>query len=98
MLNTETKSKFLCLLYTNKEKKFTGKELFKEKRGGEGWTKKGKEGFLTGLTTVIKKDPTMSIRNHTNELKVHKKTVRTEIKEDLCPGLFNGEIDSFVKW
>ena len=31
---------------------------------------------------VIKKDPT-SIRKHANELKVHKKTVRTTIKQDL---------------
>ena len=32
---------------------------------------------------VIKKDPTKSIRKHTNVLKVHEKTVRTAIKQDL---------------
>ena len=36
---------------------------------------------------VIKKDPIMSIRKHTNELKVHEKTVRTGIKKDLSPDL-----------
>ena len=36
---------------------------------------------------AIKKDPTMSIRKHTNELKVHQKTVRTAIKQDLSPDL-----------
>ena len=33
----------------------------------------------------IKKDPTTSIRKHINELKVHKKSVRTAIKQDLNP-------------
>ena len=43
------------------------------------------EGFFTTLATEIKKDPTMSIRKHTNELKVYKETVRTAIKQDLSP-------------
>ena len=48
--------------------------------------KKRKEGFLTALATVIKKkDPTTSIRKHANELKVHEKTIRTAIKQDLSP-------------
>ena len=34
---------------------------------------------------AIKKDPTTSMRKHINELKVHKKTVRTAIKQDLSP-------------
>ena len=34
-----------------------------------------------------KKYPTMSIRKHANELKVHRKTVRTAIKHDLNPDL-----------
>ena len=34
---------------------------------------------------AIKKDPTTSIRKHANELKVHEKTVRTAIKQDLNP-------------
>ena len=34
---------------------------------------------------VIKKDPITSIRKHTNESKVHEKTVRTSIKQDLTP-------------
>ena len=32
------------------------------------------KGFLTVLATVIKKDPTTSIRKHADELKVHEKT------------------------
>ena len=51
------------------------------------WTKKWKEGILTALATVIKKDRTTSIRKHDNELKVHKKTVRTAIKQDLNPDI-----------
>ena len=35
----------------------------------------------------LKKDFTRSLRKHTNELKVHKKTVRTAIKQDLNPDL-----------
>ena len=34
---------------------------------------------------VIKKVLKTSIRNHANELKVHEKTVRTVIKQDLSP-------------
>ena len=49
----------------------------------EDWIKK--KGFLTALAKVIKKDPTTSIRKHANELKVHEKTVRTAIKQDLNP-------------
>ena len=44
---------------------------------------KWEEGFLTALAMVIKKDYTTSIRKHTNELKVHEKTVRTSIEQDL---------------
>ena len=49
--------------------------------------KKRKEGFLTALATAIKKDPTTSIRRHTNKLKVQEKTVRTGIKQNLSPDL-----------
>ena len=55
--------------------------------GEEDWTKKWKESFLIAPATGIKKDPTMSIRKHTNELKAHKKTVRTAVKQDLSPDL-----------
>ena len=48
---------------------------------------KRKEGFLTALTTAIKKDPTTSIRKHANELKFYDKSVRTAIKQDLSPHL-----------
>ena len=37
---------------------------------------------------AIKKDPTTSIKKHTNELKVHEKTVRTAIKQDLSLDLY----------
>ena len=60
---------------------------FLRKRGRGGLNKKRKEGVLTALVTAIKKDPTISIRKHANKLKVHKKTVRTAIKQDLNPDL-----------
>ena len=43
--------------------------------------------FLTALAKAIKKDPTTSIRKLANELKVHEKTVRTAIRQDLNPDL-----------
>ena len=49
----------------------------------EDWTLNEKKAFLTILNVAIKKDTTMSIRKHANELKVHEKTVRTEIKQDI---------------
>ena len=49
--------------------------------------KKRKGGFLTALTTVIKKDPTTSVRKHANDMKVYEKTARTAIKKDLSPDL-----------
>ena len=62
------------------------KSFFKEK--GE-WKieQKRKEGFLTALTTVIKKDPTKSIRKHANELKVHKKKLWRQQRQDWTPDL-----------
>ena len=75
--------KYFCLPYTKQRKLFS---FFYRKRAfKEGLNKKRKEGFLTALTSVIKKDPTTSIRKHANELKVHEKTVRTAIKQDLSP-------------
>ena len=50
------------------------KKFFYRKRLSWGLNKKYKKGFLTALTMAIKKDPTMSIWKHANELKVHKKT------------------------
>ena len=64
----------------------TGKEVFKEK-WSEGLYKKRKEDFLTALAMSIKNDPTMSIRKRANELKAHERTVRTIIRQGLCPDL-----------
>ena len=86
LLNADTKPKFLYLPYTNQRKHFYRKSSFK-KKGGGGSNKKRKEGFFTALDTVVKKDPTRSIRNHSDELKVHKKVVRRAIKQDLGPDL-----------
>ena len=44
---------------------------------------KRKEGFLTALATAFKKDATTSIRKHSNEVKVHKKTMWIAIQTDL---------------
>ena len=52
-----------------------------------GGLNKKRKGFLTAFATPIKKDPTMSIRKHVNEFKVHVKTVRTEIKQELSADL-----------
>ena len=62
------------------KKKFPWKKSFFRK-SGSGW-KKPKEGFLTAHVT-IKKDTTTSVRKHTSEFKVHEKTVRVAIKQDL---------------
>ena len=48
-----------------------------------GLNKKRKEGLLTTLVSLIKKDPTPPIKNHATELIVHEKTLRTVIKQDL---------------
>ena len=53
--------------------------------GNGALNEKHKEGFLTALASAIKKDPTKSIRKYANELKVHEKTVKTAIKQDLSP-------------
>ena len=67
----------------------TEKELFKEKRECriEQKIKKKKSNFLTALSTAIRKDPTRSIRKQANELKVHEKTVKRVIEQDLSPDL-----------
>ena len=44
---------------------------------------------------VVKKDPTASIRKHANELKDYEKTVRTAIKQDICPDL---NLLDYAKW
>ena len=82
MSGWEKKNNMICLMpkpsqsyfvycKQSKEKIFTEKTL--RKKGSGGFNKRWK-GFLTALTAAIKKDPTMSIREHTNELKVHEKT------------------------
>ena len=42
-----------------------------------------KRRLFTALGMAIKRDPTMSIRKYANELRVHEKTVRIGIKQDL---------------
>ena len=46
-----------------------------------------KKRFKTALAKVIKKDLPTSIRKYANELKVHEKTLKTAIKQDLIPDL-----------
>ena len=87
LLNAETKPKCLCLPYRKQRKKFCFFFLQKRKRKNEGLNKKRKEGLLTALAAVIKKNPSTTIRKHANELKVHEKTMRTAIKQDLSPEL-----------
>ena len=80
LLNAETKSKFLCRPYTKQRKKNLQKISFLRKSGSGRSNKKRKEGLLTAIATVIKKDPITSIRKHANELKVHGKIMRAAIK------------------
>ena len=88
LLNVETNPKYsLSIVYKARTFFFfTEKELLRKRESG-GLIKKRKEGFLTAVASVIKKDPTTSIKKHANELKVHKKTSRIEIKQDLSPDL-----------
>ena len=77
---------FFVFHIQSKEKHFTPKGLFKEK-GKWRFEQKMKRLVFTVRTTVIKKDPTTSIRKHANEVKVHKKTVRTAIETRYKPRL-----------
>ena len=70
-----------------KKKKSLKKESFLRKSGSVGLNKNRKEGSLTVQATAIKKGSTTSIRKYTNELKIHEKTVKTAIKQDLSPNL-----------
>ena len=74
---------FFVYRIQSKEKAFTGKELFKEKRGVADGQKNEKNGFLTAFAMKH----TTSIRKNANELKVHEKTERTAIKQDLSHDL-----------
>ena len=65
---------------------FLEKKSFLKKRENRGLYKKRKKAFKL-LAAAIKKDPTTSVRKHADELKVHKKSVRTVIKQDLRPDL-----------
>ena len=85
LLNAKAKPKFHCLQYTKQTKIFHWEDFFLRKRRNGGLNTKWKENFLTALTMAIKKDPSMSIRKYANELKVHKKILRTAIKQDLSP-------------
>ena len=82
LICAETKPNFLCLPYTQQKIFFfTEKDLYKEK---EEWrTEQKTERRLFNCTHNGDKDPTMSIKKHANELKVHEKTVRTAVKQDL---------------
>ena len=72
----------------NNKQKLKQKTPKKKKKKTQQKTKpkKRKEGFLTALSKVIKKDSLMSIRKHTNE------TVGTSIKQNLNPDLAPPEI------
>ena len=85
----------LSTVYKAKEKNLQ-KKNFLRKSGCKRLNKKRNKGFLTALATAMKKDPTTSIRKHASELKVHEKTVRTAIKEDLSPD-FNPLDEAYQK-
>ena len=76
-----------------KEKCFAEKEFLRKRESGR-LNKKRIESLLTVLAMPFKKDLRTSIRKNANELKVHEKNVRTEIKQDLSPAVnpFNNVI------
>ena len=80
-LTLKLTQRFFVYRTQSKENFFTEKELVNEK---EKWRieQKHKEGFLTNRVTEIKRNSPTSIKKHANELKVHKKTVGTAIKQD----------------
>ena len=82
-LTTKPNQNFFFLPYTKQRNFFLRKKGFLRKRVSGGLNKNQKEGFLTALTMVIKKDLTTSIKKHANKLKVDDKTVWTAIKQDL---------------
>ena len=82
-LTPKPNQSFFCLPDTKQRKKNSRKRDCWGKEGVE----KPKGGFLTALITAIPKDPITPIRKHTNELKVHEKSVRTAIKQDLSTEL-----------
>ena len=66
---------FLSTVYNVKNFfNFFIEKVLLRKRGSGRLNEERKEGFVTVLAKVIKKDPTMSIRKHANELKVYEKT------------------------
>ena len=85
-LTPKPSQSFFVYRIQNKEKNLQEKSFLK-KWGSGILKKKRKEDLLTAPATAMKKDPTTSIRKLANELKVHKKTVSTAIKQDLSPDL-----------
>ena len=59
-LTLKLKQGFFIYCIQSKERFFLQKKSFLRKMGSGGLNKKRKEGFLTGLGTTIKKDPTTS--------------------------------------
>ena len=82
-----TPNQSFFVYHIQSKENFSQKKSFLRKGGSGGLNRKQKDIFLTVLVTVIKKDHTMLIIKHANELKVHEKTVRTAVKQDLNPGL-----------
>ena len=63
LLNAKTKPKFLVLPYTKQRKNLQKKSFLRKRRSG-GLNTERKEGFVSAVATVIKKDPTTPIRKH----------------------------------
>ena len=84
-LTPKRNQSFFVYSVKRKEKMFLQKVSFLRQTESKELDKNPKEGFLTALATGIKKGSTTSIRKHVNELKVHEKTMRTAIKQDLSP-------------
>ena len=84
-LTPKLSQSFFVYCIQSKENFFTEKELFKEKGSGGLNEKKTKRRLFNCSCYGHLEGPHMTIRKHANELKVHMKTVRTAIKQDLSP-------------
>ena len=70
----------MSVVYNEMKHFYPKKKVLSKKKGCKGLNKNS---LLTALATGIKKGPSTSIRKHANELKVHKKSMGTAIKQDL---------------
>ena len=85
LLNAKTKQNIFGCPNRKQRISFKKMELFKKKKGGLRIDQKTQRRLFNWLSWSDEKETTTSIRKHANELKVHEKTGRRTIKQDLSP-------------